>query len=135
MRYGIIGGGVLGLTVALRLAQRGHDVEVLERDEVPGGLAEAVAAQAQAIPAHHGPHLPAAAATFVDAVPLLAGLDLDRRDQLTNGLLVNRGITIQAGHSRGDLLDRYGQGLAQRLLEIGGDRRLLGGAGLAHLRA
>lgn len=39
MRYGVIGAGALGLTVALRLAQRGHDVVVLERDSVPGGLA------------------------------------------------------------------------------------------------
>ena len=39
MRYGVIGAGALGLTVALRLAQRGHEVTVLERDPVPGGLA------------------------------------------------------------------------------------------------
>jgi len=39
MRYGVIGAGVLGLTAALRLAERGHDVTVLERDDVPGGLA------------------------------------------------------------------------------------------------
>lgn len=39
MRYGLIGAGALGLTVALRLAQRGHEVVVLERDAVPGGLA------------------------------------------------------------------------------------------------
>ena len=39
MRYGLIGAGALGLTVALRLAERGHEVTVLERDPVPGGLA------------------------------------------------------------------------------------------------
>lgn len=39
MRYGLIGAGALGLTVALRLAQRGHAVTILERDPVPGGLA------------------------------------------------------------------------------------------------
>lgn len=39
MRYGLIGAGALGLTVALRLSQRGHQVTVLERDPVPGGLA------------------------------------------------------------------------------------------------
>src|SRR4051812_45541777 len=39
MRYGIIGGGALGLTAALRLSQRGHEAHVLERDAVPGGLA------------------------------------------------------------------------------------------------
>src|SRR3954447_7049093 len=39
MRYGVIGGGALGLTAALRLSQRGHEVHVLERDAVPGGLA------------------------------------------------------------------------------------------------
>ncbi len=39
MRYGVIGAGALGLTVALRLADRGHEVTVLERGSVPGGLA------------------------------------------------------------------------------------------------
>lgn len=39
MRYGVIGGGALGLTAALRLAQAGHEVRVLERELVPGGLA------------------------------------------------------------------------------------------------
>ena len=39
MRYGVIGAGALGLTVALRLAGKGHEVTVLERDPVPGGLA------------------------------------------------------------------------------------------------
>jgi protoporphyrinogen oxidase len=39
VRYGLIGAGALGLTVALRLAERGHEVVVLERDPVPGGLA------------------------------------------------------------------------------------------------
>jgi protoporphyrinogen oxidase len=39
VHYGLIGAGALGLTVALRLAQRGHHVTILERDPVPGGLA------------------------------------------------------------------------------------------------
>lgn len=39
MRYGIAGGGVLGLTVALRLAQAGTSVTVFERDHTMGGLA------------------------------------------------------------------------------------------------
>jgi protoporphyrinogen oxidase len=39
VRYGLISAGALGLTVALRLAQQGHRVTVLERDPVPGGLA------------------------------------------------------------------------------------------------
>lgn len=39
MRYGVIGAGILGLTAGLRLAQRGHEVVVLERGTVPGGLA------------------------------------------------------------------------------------------------
>jgi protoporphyrinogen oxidase len=39
VHYGVIGAGALGLTVALRLAQRGHEVTVLEREPVPGGLA------------------------------------------------------------------------------------------------
>jgi protoporphyrinogen oxidase len=39
MRYAVIGAGVLGLTVALRLGQQGHQVLVLEQATVPGGLA------------------------------------------------------------------------------------------------
>ncbi|MBI3972806.1 MAG: NAD(P)/FAD-dependent oxidoreductase [Chloroflexi bacterium] len=35
----VLGGGALGLTVALRLAQRGERVTVIEREPVPGGLA------------------------------------------------------------------------------------------------
>lgn len=37
--YGILGGGVLGLTAALRLLDRGHQVTVYEREGEPGGLA------------------------------------------------------------------------------------------------
>ncbi len=36
---GIVGGGMLGLTLALRLRQRGHDVTLFESAPVPGGLA------------------------------------------------------------------------------------------------
>lgn len=36
---GIVGGGVLGLTLALRLSQNGHDVTILEGAPAPGGLA------------------------------------------------------------------------------------------------
>ena len=39
MRYAVIGAGVLGLTVALRLGKQGHKVFVLEQGTVPGGLA------------------------------------------------------------------------------------------------
>src|SRR6185503_5990097 len=39
MHYGILGGGALGLTAALRLAQRGHTVTVVERGSEAGGLA------------------------------------------------------------------------------------------------
>jgi len=35
----ILGAGALGLTVAFRLAQRGHAVTVIEREPLPGGLA------------------------------------------------------------------------------------------------
>lgn len=36
---GIVGGGMLGLTLAYRLRQRGHDVTLFESAHVPGGLA------------------------------------------------------------------------------------------------
>jgi protoporphyrinogen oxidase len=39
--FGIVGGGLLGLTLALRLAQRGHRVTVLEAADHLGGLADA----------------------------------------------------------------------------------------------
>lgn len=39
MHYGVLGGGALGLTVGLRLAQRGHRVTVIERGLEAGGLA------------------------------------------------------------------------------------------------
>jgi len=38
-RVAVLGAGALGLTAALRLAQGGDDVTVLEREAVPGGLA------------------------------------------------------------------------------------------------
>ena len=37
--YGIIGGGMLGLTLALRLAQHGHKVSIFEANNDVGGLA------------------------------------------------------------------------------------------------
>ena len=39
MRTAILGGGALGLTLALRLAQRGEQVVVMEKEALPGGLA------------------------------------------------------------------------------------------------
>jgi protoporphyrinogen oxidase len=39
MRTAILGGGALGLTLALRLAQRGESVVVMEKEPVAGGLA------------------------------------------------------------------------------------------------
>jgi len=37
--FAVLGAGALGLTVALRLAERGYTVTVYEREELPGGLA------------------------------------------------------------------------------------------------
>src|SRR5579859_193565 len=39
MRTAILGGGALGLTLALRLAQQGEQVVVMEKEGLPGGLA------------------------------------------------------------------------------------------------
>lgn len=39
--WAIVGGGILGLTLALRLARAGHKVSVLERSDRIGGLADA----------------------------------------------------------------------------------------------
>ena len=39
MRVGVIGAGFVGLTAALRLTQKGHEVVVLEKEDAPGGLA------------------------------------------------------------------------------------------------
>lgn len=38
MRVGVVGAGISGLTVALRLAQRGHQVEIFQREAEVGGL-------------------------------------------------------------------------------------------------
>jgi len=43
--WGIIGGGIMGMTLALRLAQKGHKVTVLEAASVPGGLTDAIQMQ------------------------------------------------------------------------------------------
>ena len=40
-RWGIVGGGMLGMTLAHRLRARGHDVTLLEAADSPGGLASA----------------------------------------------------------------------------------------------
>ena len=40
-RWAIIGGGILGMTLALRLAQRGLSVTLIERAEQLGGLTSA----------------------------------------------------------------------------------------------
>src|SRR3990167_9612350 len=39
MRVGIIGGGFTGLSAAYYLSKNGHEVDVFERDDRPGGLA------------------------------------------------------------------------------------------------
>ncbi len=39
MKIGIIGAGFTGLSAAFALSKKGHDVEVFERDDKPGGLA------------------------------------------------------------------------------------------------
>ena len=39
MRIGVLGAGAMGLTAAYRLKQAGHDVVVIEKMELPGGLA------------------------------------------------------------------------------------------------
>ncbi|MBO9532545.1 MAG: FAD-dependent oxidoreductase [Solirubrobacteraceae bacterium] len=39
-RIAVVGGGILGATLTLRLAQQGHDVQLLERGAALGGLAD-----------------------------------------------------------------------------------------------
>jgi protoporphyrinogen oxidase len=40
--WGIIGGGIMGMTLALRLSQKGYKVTIFESSSNPGGLASAV---------------------------------------------------------------------------------------------
>ena len=40
-RWAVVGGGFLGMTAALRLAQAGHDVTLIESADHLGGLADA----------------------------------------------------------------------------------------------
>ncbi len=42
MQIGIIGGGIAGLTAALRLSEKGHSIFLFEKDEKLGGLAQAI---------------------------------------------------------------------------------------------
>src|ERR1041385_258416 len=89
--------GGLGLAGALRVAEdregvcegivlHGCTSGVLLEAQVARRLAEAVAAQAQAVAAHHRAHLAAAAAALVDAVVDLAFLD-DKRHYSTTSML------------------------------------------------
>jgi protoporphyrinogen oxidase len=42
MRIGIVGGGIAGLTAAIRLLEQGHHIFLFEKDEKLGGLAQAI---------------------------------------------------------------------------------------------
>ncbi len=42
MKVAVLGGGLSGLTCAIRLQERGFEVEVFEKEEKPGGLARSV---------------------------------------------------------------------------------------------
>src|SRR2546425_1191683 len=41
LRWGVLGGGILGMTLALRLRQAGHNVALCEAADQLGGLASA----------------------------------------------------------------------------------------------
>src|ERR1041385_231098 len=103
------GDGGLDLARALGVADDGEGVcegivlhgctsGVLLEAQVARGLAEAVAAQAQPVAAHHGAHLAAAAAAFVHAMVDLAFLD-DERHYWTTSML-NRGTRNALASSR-----------------------------------
>ncbi|HOW51638.1 MAG TPA: hydroxysqualene dehydroxylase HpnE [bacterium] len=53
----IVGGGIAGLTAALRLAERGIAVTIFERDAVPGGRIRTVRPAADLPPVDWGQHL------------------------------------------------------------------------------
>lgn len=71
-RWCVVGGGLLGLTTALRLAQQGHDVELFEAASQLGGLASSWELDGHRCDRHYHVILPSDQAT----IGLLTELDL-----------------------------------------------------------
>jgi len=122
--YAVLGGGILGLTLALRLLQQGNAVTVFERESLPGGLAAGfpVAPELWLEKFYH--HL----FTSDDAA-----LRLIREVDLEDRLLWKRPRTVVWDGSRAHQLDSPGSLL--RFSPLRFHQRVRMGLALAFLRA
>lgn len=122
-RTAVLGAGALGLTVALRLAQQGDEVVVLERERLPGGLASGFEVEPGMYLDRFYHHL---FASDLHAIGLINELGLGEE------LIWRRPLTVTLRDGRVHQLDSPTSLLRFRPLPLGSRLRM--GAWLAYLR-
>ena len=123
-RTAVLGAGALGLTVALRLAQAGDEVTVIEREPLPGGLAAGFEIEPGVWLDRFYHHL---FASDWHAIGLIHELGLG------DALQWRRPLTVSLRDGRSHQLDSAGSLL--RFTPLSLPDRIRMGAGLAYLRA